>query len=89
MKKSLKTVALILLISVIVGIASVVIQFGYNMLFVGPVAYETTKGGDGKLTDMLYYSDTLEDSYFLDTETVSNNLEGALERIDKIGRAHV
>ena len=82
MKKPLKTVAMILLISIIVGIASVVIQFGYNMLFVSPVAYETTKGGDGKLTDMLYYSDTLEDSYFLDTETISKNLEGALERID-------
>ena len=77
--KNLRFVAIILLI-VLVG--SMLLQFGYNMIFVTPVAYETTKGGDGKLTEMLYLSDTLDDSYFKDVATVSKNLEGALERID-------
>ena len=49
MKKKWKI--LIAVAGVFVG--SIVGQFGYNMLFVSPYATETTKGGDGKLTDML------------------------------------
>ena len=78
--KNLWMIVAIALVASIVG--SVLLQFGYNMLFVTPVAYETTKGGDGGLTEMLYLSDTLEDSYFDDAATVSAKLEGAIERID-------
>ena len=51
MKKSkiVKIVAFGLLISFF---ASILIQFGCNMLFVKSYAAETTKGGDGKLTEM-------------------------------------
>ena len=63
-------------------LGSVAIQFACNMLFVKPFAAETTKGGDGKLTEMLYQSELLEDSYFKDVELISSNLEGAIERID-------
>ena len=79
MKKKVFKIALAL---VIVFFASVLIQFGYNMLLVDPVVNETTKGGDGKLTDMLYESEFLEDSYFADATLISANLEGAIERID-------
>ena len=79
MKNPWTIVALVLVVALL---GSVLLQFGYNMIFVTPVAYETTKGGDGKLTEMLYLSDTLEDAYFEDAATVSQNLEGALERID-------
>ena len=61
---------------------SILVQFGYNMLFVNPVVGETTKGGDGKLTQMLYESSSLDDSYFEDVALISSNLEGAIERID-------
>ena len=77
--KKLWIIALILVIGIV---GSIFLQFGYNMIFITPVAYETTKGGDGKLTEMLYLSNTLDDSYFADVKTVSANLEGALERID-------
>ena len=63
-------------------ILSILIQFGYNMIFVQPVVAETTKSGDGKLTDMLYESDSLDDAYFANTSEISKNLEGAIERID-------
>ena len=79
MKKMIKIVALGLAVTVLV---SVIAQFGYNMLFVKPTAFETTKGGDGKLTEMLYQSEFLEDSYFSDAALISANLEGAIERID-------
>ena len=79
MKNSWMSVVLVLVISFV---GSILLQLGYNMLFITPVAHETTKGGDGKLTEMLYLSDTLDDSYFEDAATVSANLEGALERID-------
>ena len=78
----MKTLWIIILVIIIALVGSVLLQFAYNMIFVTPVAYETTKGGDGKLTEMLYLSDTLDDSYFKDVEKVSANLEGALERID-------
>ena len=78
-KKIMGTVALVLLIAFF---GSILIQFGYNMLFVNPVVGETTKGGDGKLTQMLYESSFLDDSYFEDVELISKNLEGAIERID-------
>ena len=77
--KVIKTVALIL---VIAFFGSILIQFAYNMLFVKPYAAETTKGGDGKFTEMLYQSEFLDDSYFENVELVSANLEGAIERID-------
>ena len=79
MNKTVKTVALGLAVTLLV---SVIAQFGYNMLFVKPTAFETTKGGDGKLTEMLYQSEFLEDSYFSDAALISANLEGAIERID-------
>ena len=61
---------------------SVVAQFGYNTLFVKEAVFETTKGGDGKLNQMLYESDVLSDDTFKDTALISANLEGAIERID-------
>ena len=74
--------AIIALILICILPLSTLLQFGYNMLFVKPVVAETTKGGDGKLTDMLYMSDSLDDSYFADVDLISSNLEGAIERID-------
>ena len=67
---------------VIVLLGSILLQFVYNMLFLNPVVGETTKGGDGKLTQMLYESEFLDDSYFQDVALISANLEGAIERID-------
>ena len=43
MKKTLRKVAILLLLAFF---ASVIIQFGYNMLFVQEYASETTKGGE-------------------------------------------
>ena len=77
-----KTVSIVALCLVGALLGSVLLQFGYNMLFLKPFAAETTKGGDGKLTDMLYESEFLDDSYFEDTALISANLEGAIERID-------
>ena len=79
MKKTIKIGALGF---AILFLGSIALQFGYNMLFVKPFAAETTKGGDGKLTEMLYQSEFLEDSYFADAALISANLEGAIERID-------
>ena len=72
------------IIGLIVGSLSLSIlgQFAYNMLFVKEAVFETTKGGDSKLSQMLYESEFLEDTYFEDTDLISANLEGALERID-------
>ena len=72
----------ILLGLVVFMLLSVVVQFAYNMLFVKEAVFETTKGGDGKLNQMLYESDFLSDDYFKDTALISANLEGAIERID-------
>ena len=79
MKKKVKIIAFLLVIALL---GSTLLQFGYNMLFVSPVVSETTKGGDGKLTEMLYQSEFLDDTYFENTELISANLEGAIERID-------
>ena len=65
-----------------VFVVSVIGQFGYNFLFVKPYEPELTKGGDGKLNQMLYESETLDDAYFADAALVAANLEGAIERID-------
>ena len=81
-KSTKKMVKMIVLGLVIVFFGSIIIQFACNMLFVKPFAAETTKGGDGKLTEMLYQSEFLDDSYFADTALISANLEGAIERID-------
>ena len=70
----------IVVASVLLG--SILVQLLCNLLFVTPVAAETTKGGDGKLTEMLYQSEFLEDSYFEDVALIRANLEGAIERID-------
>ena len=67
---------------VIAFFASVIFQFAYNMIFVKPYEPVLTKGGDGKLTKMLYESENLADEYFLDAALISENLEGAIERID-------
>ena len=77
-----RTVKIVILVLIIALLGSIIVQFAYNMLFVNPIAHETTKGGDGKLTEMLYQSEFLDDSYFADVELVSSNLEGAIERID-------
>ncbi|MBO5711919.1 MAG: hypothetical protein J6R47_03685, partial [Acholeplasmatales bacterium] len=79
MKKIIKKIIIIVFAALI---GSVLLQFGYNMLFVKEAVFETTKGGDGKLNTMLYESDKLNDSYFEDEALISSNLEGALERID-------
>ena len=78
MNKTVKTIILVILIAIL---GSVLLQFGYNMLFVKPYAAEA-EIGDGKLTQMLYESENLPDSYFEDTALVSENLKGAIERID-------
>jgi hypothetical protein len=79
MKRTVKIIALSL---VLVFFGSVIIQFAYNMLLVKSVVGETAKGGDSKLMEMLYQSEFLEDSYFADVQPISDNLEGAIERID-------
>ena len=79
----MKKICIISALAVLVAIiGSTVLQFAYNMLFVSPYEPELTKGGDGKLTEMLYESERLEDSYFENAELISRNLEGAIERID-------
>ena len=78
MRKTVKIVALVLVISVL---GSILLQFAYNMLFVKSYAAEAELG-DGELTRMLYESETLEDSYFENTALVSERLAGAIERID-------
>ena len=70
----------VIALSVIFG--SIVLQFAYNMLFVKPYEPVLTKGGDGKLTKMLYESPLLPDEYFENVALISENLEGAIERID-------
>ena len=77
--KLCKRIALIALLSLIL---SVLLQFGYNMLFINPYEPVLEIGTDGKLTKMLYESETLPDEYFLDTALISENLAGAIERID-------
>ena len=77
-----KTIKILIIGLVIAFFVSVILQFAYNMIFVGPVSAETTKGGDGDLTRMLYDSEYLDDDYFLDSDRISANLEGAIERID-------
>ena len=79
MKKTCKKIAILTLLALIL---SIVLQFGYNMLFVKPYVPELEIGSDGKLTKMLYESETLPDEYFLDTALISENLAGALERIN-------
>ena len=70
-KRKIRMIALLLVLALFF---SVLIQFGINMLFVKPIAHETTKGGDGKLTDMLYESEFLDDSYFKDVELISSKV---------------
>ena len=79
MRKKAVIISCILLAALL---GSVAIQFACNMIFVKPFVSETTKGGDGKLTEMLYQSELLDDSYFKDVKLISSNLEGAIERID-------
>ena len=78
MKKKIVLVSLLVLAAIILSVG---LQFGYNMLFIRPVANEATIG-DGKLTEMLYQSETLPDTYFEDAALISENLKGAIERID-------
>ena len=81
-KRGKKLVRRIIIFALIGIFASIALQFAYNMLFVKPYEPELIKGGDGKLTAMLYESETLDDEYFLNTALISENLEGAIERID-------
>ena len=78
MKKKIVLISLSVLGAVILSVG---LQFGYNMLFIRPVAHEATIG-DGKLTEMLYQSENLPDTYFEDAALISENLKGAIERID-------
>ena len=57
----------IAVIALAVVFGSVLLQFAYNMLFVKPYEPVLTKGGDGKLTKMLYESPLLPDEYFENT----------------------
>ena len=57
-------------------------MFLYNFLFVKPYEPELIKGGDGKLTQLLYDSEWMSDNDFDDAEFISLQLEGAIERID-------
>ena len=61
---------------------SIILQFLYNMFMVMPYEPILTKDGDGKLTQMLFESERLDDSYFENVTLVSENLAGAIERID-------
>ena len=79
MKKVCGIIALVL-VGAILG--SVLLQFGYNMIFVGKYEPTLIIGSDGKLTKMLYESENLADEYFKDVELISENLAGAIERID-------
>ena len=79
MKKIVITASILLIVGIL---SSVLLQFAYNMIFVGKYEPVLTKGGDGKLTRMLYESETLPDEYFTDTALISENLAGAIERID-------
>ena len=63
-------------------VLSVVLQFAYNFLMVKPYEPLLTKGGDSGLTQFLYESENLEDSYFEDAAQIFAKLEGAIERID-------
>ena len=74
-------VKIIIITVAIILLGSILLQFGYNMIFVNKVEFEASQS-DGKLTEMLYLQETLEDSYFEDAELISSNLEGAIERID-------
>ena len=78
-----KKIIKISIISVIlVFILSIAIQFVYNMKCIDIYEAEMVKGGDSPLNRMLYESPNLPDSYFNDDEQISQNLEGAIERID-------
>ena len=79
MKKIVITASILLIVGIL---SSVLLQFAYNMIFVGKYEPVLTKGGDGKLTRMLYESETLPDEYFTNTALISENLAGAIERID-------
>ena len=69
--------------SLLIGLLlSVLLQFGFNMLFVGVYEPVLVKGGDKLLNRMLYESPTLPDSYFQDEKKISENLEGAIEEIN-------
>ena len=74
-------VKIIIITVAIVLLGSILLQFGYNMIFVNKVEFEASQS-DGKLTEMLYLQETLENSYFENAELISSNLEGAIERID-------
>ena len=67
----------------LVLLLSILLPFGYNMLFIDIYEPELVKGGDKLLNQMLTETPDLPDSYFNDEQTISKNLEGAIERIDK------
>ena len=79
MKKRYKTL-IILVVALFFG--SIVLQFGYQFLFVKPYEPVLTKGSDNKLNQMFYESENWEDSDFEDAALIAANMEGAIERID-------
>ena len=62
---------------------SIILQFGFNMLFIDIYEPVMVKGGDSKLNTLLYESPQLPDSYFNNEEEISEKLEGAIERINQ------
>ena len=72
----------VVLLGLTVAVTTTVLQFLYNFLFVKPYEPELIKGGDGKLTQLLYDSEWMSDDDFDDAEFISLQLEGAIERID-------
>ena len=59
-----------------------IMQFSYNMIFVNYYSCDPQLGDDDLLNEMLAKSDKLDDSYFDNTNLISQNLAGALEVID-------
>ncbi len=71
-----------MLVLIVLCLGSVVFQFVFNMFFIDVYEPVLTIGTDGKLTQMLYESEFLEDDYFQNADLISENLAGAIERID-------
>ena len=80
MRKKVVKISIISFISLL--FLSIVLQFGFNMLFIDVYKPEMVKGGDKHLNTLLYESPNLPDSYFNDEVVISEKLEGAIERIN-------
>lgn len=64
-------------------IVSVGLQFGYNMLFVGPVGdVKIADNADEAMKILLRDAPNLPDSYFQDQNQISSDLAGSIEEIN-------